>query len=44
MHSLAMAQEILAAALTKAEKHRARQIKLISVKITEEHFDEADSL
>lgn len=44
MHSLAMAQEILATALIKAEEHGAKQINVISVKIPEEHFDKADSL
>ena len=44
MHSLAMAQDILEAALTEAEKHNAKHIKAISVKIGDKHFTESDSL
>ena len=44
MHSLAMAQDILEAALIEAEKHNARLIKAISVKIGDGHFAESDSL
>ena len=44
MHSLAMAQDILEAALIEAEKHDAKHIKAISVKIGDKHFIESDSL
>lgn len=44
MHSLAMAQDILKAAFSEAEKHNAKQIKAISVKIGDRHFTEADSI
>ena len=44
MHSLVMAQDILQAALTEAEKRKAKYIKAISVKIGDEHFAEADSI
>ena len=44
MHSLAMAQDILEAALGEAEKHDAKHVKAISVKIGDEHFTESDSL
>jgi len=44
MHSLAMAQDILEAALIEAEKHNAKHVKAISVKIGDGHFMESDSL
>ena len=44
MHNLAMAQDILEAALIEAEKHNAKHIKAISVKIGDGHFAESDSL
>lgn len=44
MHSLAMAQDILEAALSEAEKHDAKKIKAISVRIGDKHFTESDSL
>ena len=44
MHSLAMAQDILKAALSEAGKHKAKYIKAISVKIGDGHFTESDSL
>ncbi len=44
MHSLMMAQDILAAALVEAKKHNARQINAISVKIGDGHFEKSDSL
>lgn len=44
MHSLAMAQDILKAALTEAEKHDAKQVKVINVKMGDDHFTESDSL
>ena len=44
MHSLAMSQDILEAALTEAEKHNAKHVKAISVKIGGEHFTGSDSL
>ncbi len=44
MHSLAMAQSIMQAALSEAEKHEAKRIKEISVKVGEHTFMESDSL
>lgn len=44
MHSLAMAQDILRAAVSEAEKHNAKHVKAISVKIGDGHFAESDSL
>jgi len=44
VHNLAMAQDILQAALIEATKHDANQVKAISVKIGGEHFTEADSI
>ena len=44
MHSLAMAQDILAAVLVEAEKHNTKHVKAISVKIGDGHFAESDSL
>ncbi len=44
MHSLAMAQDILEAALSEAEKHDAKKINAISVRIGDKHFTESDSL
>ena len=44
MHSLAMAQDILAAALNEAKKHKAKHIQAMGVKIGGEHFAESDSL
>ncbi len=44
MHSLAMAQDILEAALIEGAKHKAKHIKAISVKIGDGHFTESDSL
>ena len=44
MHNLAMAQDILKAVLIEAEKHNAKQIKAISVKMGDGHFAESDSL
>ena len=44
MHSLAMAQDILRAALTEAQKHDAKRIKAIGVRIGNETFMESDSL
>jgi len=44
MHSLAMAQDILAAALSEAAKYDAKRIRAINVKIGGEHSDESDSI
>lgn len=44
MHSLAMAQDILQAALGEAAKHEAKKIRKIEVKIGDEHSDESDSI
>ena len=44
MHSLAMAQDILEAALIEAKKHHGERIKAITVRIGEEDFLESDSL
>ena len=44
MHSLAMAQDILDAALIETAKHDAKKIRAISVKIGDGHFAECDSL
>ena len=44
MHSLAMAKDILAAALSEANKHARKRIKTITVEIGEEHFTESESL
>ena len=44
MHSLAMAQDILKAALSEAKTHEAKHIKAISVKMGDRHFIESDSL
>ena len=44
MHSLAMAQDILEAALSEAAKHSAKHVKAINVKIGDDHFIESDSL
>ncbi|MFC2004913.1 hydrogenase maturation nickel metallochaperone HypA [Chloroflexota bacterium] len=44
MHSLAMAQDILEAALSEAEKRDAKHIKTISVKTGDKHCIESDSL
>ena len=44
MHSLSMAQNILQAALTEAEKHDGKRIEAISVQIGDPNFDELDSL
>ena len=44
MHVLAIAEDILEAALGEAEKHHAQTIKAINVKIEDSHFTEADSL
>ncbi len=44
MHSLAMAQDILEAALIEGAKHNAKKVKAISVKIGDGHFAESDSL
>ncbi len=44
MHSLAMAQDILQAALSEAEKRDAKHIKTISVKTGDRHSAESDSL
>ena len=44
MHGLAMAQDILKAALIEAEKHNAKHVKSISLKIGDGHFTESDSL
>ena len=44
MHSLAMAEDILKAALSEAERREAKHIKAISVKMGDRHFMEADSL
>lgn len=44
MHSLAIAQGILQAALAEAEKYGGRRIKAINVKIGDEHFTESDSI
>jgi len=44
MHSLAMAQSILQAALEEARKHDGQHIKSIGVKIGDETFTESDSL
>lgn len=44
MHSLAMAKEILEAALSEAVNHDGKRIKAITVEIGEEHFTELESL
>jgi hydrogenase nickel incorporation protein HypA/HybF len=44
MHSLAMAQDILEAALNEAKEHNAKHVKTISVKVGDGHFAESDSL
>ena len=44
MHSLAMAQDILKAALTEAEKNNTQHIKAINIRMEDEHFTESDSL
>ena len=44
MHSLAMAQDILDTALAESKKLDGKRVKVISVKIGEEHFAESDSL
>ena len=44
MHSLAIAQDILAAVLSEAAKHNAKHVKAISVKIGDRQFTESDSL
>jgi len=44
MHNLAMAQDILEAALIEAEKYNGKRIKVISVKIGDETLMESDSL
>ena len=44
MHSLAMAKDILEAALSEANKHDGKRIKTITVEIGEEHFLESESL
>ena len=44
MHSLAIAKDILQAALSEANKHDGKRIKTITVKIGEEHFAESESL
>jgi len=43
MHSLSLAQNILQAALIEAEKHQAKHIKSISMKLDRD-FSETDSL
>ncbi len=44
MHSLMMAQDIMEAAITEAEKQNAKRINAISINISDGHFDESDSL
>ena len=44
MHSLALAKDILEAALSEAIKHDGKRIKTITVEIGEEHFAESESL
>ena len=44
MHSLAMAQDILEAALSEAAKHDGQRINAINVKIGSEDLDESDSI
>ena len=44
MHELSIAQSILQAALTEAEKHNGKRIKAIGVKVGDDAFMEADSL
>ena len=44
MHSLAIAQSILQAALLEAEKYDAKRIKAIGVKIGDDTFMEPDAL
>ena len=44
MHSLAMAQDILEAALIEAAKHDAKKIKAINVRMEDKHFTDSDSL
>lgn len=44
MHSLAMAENILKAALNEAVNHQGKHIKAIFVKIAQEDFTESDSL
>lgn len=44
MHSLSLAQSILQAALSEAQKHDGKRIKAIDVKVGDETFMEADSL
>ena len=43
MHSLSMAQNILQAALTEAERNDAKSIRTISMRVAED-FDECDTL
>lgn len=44
MHSYGMAQNILKAAVSEAEKHEAKRIEAICIKLGEMDFAEADSL
>ena len=43
MHSLAMAQDILEAALIEAKRRDAKHVRAISVRIGDEHFTDSDS-
>lgn len=44
MHSLSIAENIVRAVLTEAEKHENRHVKTINVRIGEDHSDESDSI
>ena len=44
MHSLAMAQDILKAALAEVGKNNMQHIKAITIRMEDEHFTESDSL
>ncbi len=44
MHSLAIAQYILRAALAEAEKNNVQSIRAIEVRMSDEHFAEPDAL
>jgi len=44
MHSLAMAQDILQAALAEAETNKVQHIKAIAIRMEDEHFAEPDAL
>lgn len=44
MHNLAMAQDILQAALAEVEKSNVPHIKAITIRMEDEHFAEPDAL